>query len=468
MMLKTSLYPHQQAAVNKLLPLRVGALYMEMGTGKTRTVLELIHLRKAAGKLSRVLWLCPCSTRGSLAREIAKHAQQLGGLIRIEGIESLSASVRLTSELLALVEQPDVMLVVDESNLTKNHRAIRTERITLLAQRCRYRMILNGTPVSQCEKDLFAQWCILDWRILGYRSFYTFAANHLQYDPSRPGRVVRTLNVDYLTQRIAPYAFQITREECLTLPPKAYQTIPCRLALAQRDHYIEIAETMLGWLDDQQPSTIYRMFSALQEIISGRYVTVDRKTMRHEPMFPDWRDNPRLTALLDAAGTGADQVLIYAKYTHDIADMQNALSSIASPDQIVQFHGGLRRAEREAALQRFTTGGARFMLANKTCAGYGLNLQCCHHVIYYSNDWDYATRIQSEDRVHRMGQAHPVTVQDLFATGTLDERILRCLRRKENIVDSFRTRMHTGRDSVLQWIGGATDGEGLPEWAERL
>ncbi len=135
--LKTSLFPWQCAAVDKLLGIRVGALYMEMGTGKTRTALEMIQRRLDAGKLDHVLWLCPCSVRENLREDIRKHADGALAHIAIYGIESLSASLRLYDLLLRYVTAGRAMLIVDESNLVKNPKAIRTQRNTELAKHSR-------------------------------------------------------------------------------------------------------------------------------------------------------------------------------------------------------------------------------------------------------------------------------------------------------------------------------------------
>jgi SNF2 family DNA or RNA helicase len=178
---RTRLLPYQQEAVDKLAGLKVGALYMEQGTGKTRTALEIVSRRLEEEKMQIVLWLCPCSVKGNLKNDIIKHCGEVPDEIVIKGIESISGSDRLYVRLAELVEQFSVMLIVDESNLVKNPKALRSQRIIELASKCKYRMILNGTPVSRNEADMYAQWYILDWRILGYKSFYSFARNHLEY-----------------------------------------------------------------------------------------------------------------------------------------------------------------------------------------------------------------------------------------------------------------------------------------------
>lgn len=457
MMLKTSLLPYQKTAVDKLLRLKIGALYMEMGTGKTRTALEIIKLREQ--KIECVLWLCPCSVKTNLRADIDKHSSD-NGIIRIEGIESMSGSVRLYQELIALAEDGTTMLVVDESNLVKNHYAIRSRRIISIAEKCKYRMILNGTPISKTEADLFSQWYLLDWRILGYRSYWSFAANHLEFDERIPGKIVRTLNIDYLTQKIAPYSYQVKKEECLQLPPKHYRTYYFSLTDDQQRHYDEIADEMLFDLDELQPTTIYRLFSALQSIACGRMVTEHKGNIKTAPFFTDHNNDPRLQALMGNLKTMNGKCIIFCRYTHEVLTVAEKIKKVYGNDSAVVFYGDIPQKNRQENLRLFSEDN-RFMVANKNCAGYGLNLQFCSQVVYYSNDWDYATRVQSEDRVHRIGQEDDVTILDLCAYDTIDERIIKCLSRKEGMVSAFKQKIGTAsKDELRKWLKGLEDTDG--------
>lgn len=152
MTLKTDLYEHQKRAVEKLSKIKVGALYMEMGTGKTRTALELIAKRYNAGKINHILWLCPCSVKKTIERELEKHVDGDLSMFTICGIETLSSSIRANVKLLELVQEKQVYLVVDESNLVKKHRAKRTRNIMRLAEHCQYKLILNGTPIAETKR----------------------------------------------------------------------------------------------------------------------------------------------------------------------------------------------------------------------------------------------------------------------------------------------------------------------------
>lgn len=453
MKLITPLYDHQKQAVEKLSRIKIGALYMEMGTGKTRTALELIAKRFNAGKVDHILWLCPCSVKKTIEREIQKHIHGDDiSMFTICGIETLSSSIRTNRELLQLVRQKKTYLIVDESILVKNSRAKRTQSIMRLADYCEYKLILNGTPISRNEADLFAQWYILDWRILGYRSFWSFSRNHVIWDDKIRGRIKEVINVDYLVRKIAPYTFQVKKEECLNLPDKTYTTYYYELSDTQAAHYSEIALKLLVQVDEFRPSTIYRLFSSLQSVISGFIVYPEQRTKKL--LFQNPLDNPRIQMLLDIISTikDEDKVIIYCNYQQEIQDITQVLEQRYSKGSAVTFYGKDNLKKRQENIQQFEN-HARFLIANRSCAGYGLNLQFCKYIIFYSHSWDLATRSQAEDRIHRIGQVHPVQIIDICAEETLDERILDCLHRKQNLVEIFKDHIAQRKFSLAQWLG---------------
>lgn len=260
---KTELLPHQIDAVNKLKKLKVGALFMEQGTGKSLVAIELFKLRYLKGKADRVIWLCPCSAKDNIKQQIIKHAPEyLLDRFVICGIETLSSSIRANVYLLKKVDKEKCFLIVDESLLVKNPKAIRTKNVIRLSEKAVYRIILNGTPVSRNEADLYSQFYILDWRILGYKSYWSFEANHLEYDEY--GNVRRALNTDYLARKMEPYTYQVSKKDCLKLPPKIYEDEYIFMTDRQMEYYDRIADKLLLEIDEYQPQTIYRLFAAMQ------------------------------------------------------------------------------------------------------------------------------------------------------------------------------------------------------------
>ena len=452
---------HQIAAVEKLRKVKVGALLMDMGTGKTLTALELGIRRLNAGKADCILWLCPVSVRRTIAAEVDKHTDAMWEIVRprgirnpdanvyIAGIESLSSSVSLNARLLELTQAKRCFLVCDESSLIKNPKARRTLAIWRLGERCPYRLILNGTPLSNNETDLYAQWYLLDPRILGYSSFYAFAANHLEYDPDRPGRVVKAHNVEYLTRKMQPYLYQVRKDECRDLPRKSYSAHWYDMTLSQRLVYVRTRNEMLDEIGtgDPKPHQIYRMFTALQQIVSGIMPG-------GQPIFEDALDNPRIRTLLRIVKLLPDdrKAIIWCKYRHEIETVMGVL------DNAVALHGGVKPAQRDEALERFRK-EVRFLVANKRVGAFGLNLQHCSYAIYYSNDFSWETRSQSEDRIHRAGQTENCHIVDIICSRSIDEQIHRCLSRKEGLVEAFRARIGETKDlmNLRRWIDGAED-----------
>lgn len=459
--MKTELYDYQRAAVEKLLPLKIGALYMEMGTGKTRTALEIIKNRLERSKIDRVIWLCPCSVKKNLENDLVHHCGGMPDFISICGIETLSTSVKWNLKMRELAGDR-TMLIVDESNLVKNPRALRTEHITTLAGMCKYRMILNGTPITKNYADLFSQWYLLDWRVLGYRSWYSFAANHLQYDERLPSKVVRNLNVEYLARRIAPYTYEVSKADVLELPPKNYYTCIVGMTEEQSHVYFDVGMAMIELLDEYVPETIYRMFSALQAVISGNYVTGLRSHIKTSPMFGDPLENPRIQGLLDIVDDMKDEkVIIFCKFTQEVHDITSVLNNCYGSNAAVEFIGELSQARRNESIEKFR-GDAQFLVANKQCAGYGLNLQFCRNAIFYSNNFNWGTRAQAEDRVHRIGQTKDVHIWDIICDGTLDDKIISCLSSKENMLDKFKSEIKEIKDNkeiAKQWMFGGGENQ---------
>lgn len=456
-MLKTKLLPFQEEAYNKLIKLKVGALYLEMGLGKTRTTLEIIQTRLDKNKITKVLWLCPCSTKKNLEIQIKEHSDLINH-IEIFGIESISMSDNTYLQIHNIVSTFNCMLVVDESNLIKNYKALRSKRITELSSFCKYKLILNGTPVTRTEADLFSQWYILDWRILGYRSYFSFSANHLVWDEEHR-KITTILNKNYLTSRIAPYTYQARKKDVLNLPNKIYEKVFYSLDEAQRKHYNYVKEKILSEFENATPFNvvylIYKLLTALQHVVSGRIV-VTTDTITTKDFFVKVENNPRIITLLNTISqiSNDEKIIIWCKYTKEILEIEKVLKKEYGNSSTALFYGDIPQNKRNDEINKFKT-SARFLIGNKNSGGYGLNLQFANYMIFYSNDYDWGTRSQAEDRIHRIGQTSTTTYIDLIAYGSIDERIIDNLKRKENLVSTLKKLLNEKKDkNIKKWLDG--------------
>ena len=120
----------QELAFEKLSRLKVGALFMEMGTGKTKVALDLIASK--ASRVDYILWICPCSLKSEIEAERSKWHPEL--TLDIVGCESIGSSGRIYLQTLSKTKDRRCFVVVDESLKIKNREAKRTERIIRIGE----------------------------------------------------------------------------------------------------------------------------------------------------------------------------------------------------------------------------------------------------------------------------------------------------------------------------------------------
>jgi SNF2 family DNA or RNA helicase len=428
--------PHQAIAVKKMLPTRVGALFMDMGTGKTRTAIEIIHHRQK--QISKIVWFCPVSLKETIKHEITKHTdskdiycfdqktnqRNINDVFwYVVGIESMSLSARVILTINELIDT-DTFVIVDESSYIKGHRSARTNWITNLSERAKYRMILTGTPISQGVVDLFSQFRFLSPKILGYASFYSFAANHLEYSDKFPNMIVRAHNTEWLAAKIKPYVYQVTKDECLDLPKKLYETRYFSMTNDQREWYENVKMEALEYMEEWNSYTIFQLFSKLQQIVCG---FLNAKNI----IFPHDRVDIMHSVIEQIQDD--EKIIIWCKYEHDIMEITEALGS----ENVAQFYGKVNLKNREKSILDFKN-EKRFFLATESCGGHGLTLNESNYTIFYNNGFKYAERMQAEDRNHRIGQAKPVTYIDIICKDSIDERIDQAIYSKGSVVQDFK------------------------------
>lgn len=445
MSLKTKLMSHQKVAFNKLKDLKVSALFMDMGTGKTRTVFEFIEYRKVKGTLKHSLWLCPLAVKREIAKEILKHTDYTYYIfdnkpipkgidvdIYICGIESL-ISDRVFLECLDLDKQ---YVICDESIFIKNPTAIRTQRVIKIGKGVRYKTILNGTPISNNEADLFTQFYFLDERILGFHSYFSFANEHVVMSELYKGKIAYIDGVEKITRKIIPYSYQVKKSECFNLPSKLYLERYCYLDEEQMFEYEKVRNEYLDLMEeDMNPYTIFNMFSALQSVVC--YLNQDRNKIKEDE-------------LLNYLEYTKGKVVIISKYVKEIAMLKKLLK-----DRDIYLYYGNNKCN----IDDFLSSEKGILIANSACIGYGLNLQACHNLIYYSNKFNYAERLQTEDRFQRKGQTEQVVICDFICENTIDTFIQKNITNKEFKLKKLVAQIADTKNKKLlkEIVGGVRD-----------
>lgn len=458
----TELMPHQADAVAKLLPSKVNALFAEMGTGKSRILIELAKIR--AGKWDVFFWFTPVSAKQNAFGQLLEHTnlteQEIavwGDKINpkrfnIIGIESMSSSARTILAYTRAVTK-NSFVAVDESGYIKGHKSNRTKQITDISCVARYRAVLTGTPFTQGVVDLFSQMRFLSPKILGYRSFGSFAANHLEYRTRvneygravPTGQIVKAHDIDVLAAKIAPYTYQVLKSECLDLPEKSYETRWCSLSPEQKDLYESVKKRILFDLsyEDWSPVRIFHLFTALQTVVCGWY-----KDPYHEIAHVNHTRIETLMSLAEEIPSG-EHVIIWAKYREAVTQISKALGEKYGQESVHIFTGESTEAARNKSLQAWRDSGG-WLVATQAVGSHALTLNEAAYVIFYADGFKYAERMQAEDRCHRIGQNRKPVYITIRCRETIDERIAQAISKKGSVLVDFLEEINDVRKKGLK------------------
>lgn len=221
-----ALKPQQKSAKQKLIDNKVGALFMKMGTGKTRVAVELVN---AIPDLDLVVWIGPLrsirpldETMPSVIDEINKWDGFKAPEVIYMGVETIQSSDRQYLQLYKKIATAwKAFIVVDESIKIKNHTAKRTKRLLELSKMVEYKLILNGEPITRDLLDIWAQIQFLSPEILNmdiaefkdtFCKYTTITKRFGGYKQYTKEFITGYENIDYLYSLIGEYVFECDLE----------------------------------------------------------------------------------------------------------------------------------------------------------------------------------------------------------------------------------------------------------------
>lgn len=399
---------NQEKAFEKLSKLKCGALFMEMGTGKTKVALDLINSK--LNKIDYVLWICPVSIKNEIEAEKNKWYPQLE--LNIVGCESLGSSDRIYLETLRSIENKNVFTVVDESLKIKNSDAKRTKRILNIGSLSKYRLILNGTPVSKNVMDLYTQMQFLSPKILNMTELEfknTFCEYYLR--GKLKGFVKRTYNTEYLISLIEPYIFDSNLELEIN---SAYEDI--YYANEYLEEYQEIKSDILNSYLSDGKLDFFILSTRLQRCYTKSYTN----------------------ALYNLVNKIDSQIIVYVKYLKNIPEGMQKITGIESLNQ------------RKQILNDFKNNQFKVLFMTYGVGSFGLNLQFCNNIIFADQTFDYSQKIQAEHRIYRLGQSKDVHYYNLICECGMEKVIMKSLNKKINLLDEIKKEINKGGEK--EWI----------------
>ncbi len=462
---KTKPYAHQITALERSWNKAHFAYFMEMGTGKSKVLIDNIAMLYDKGKINGALIVAPKGVyQNWFDIEIPNHmpthiekkmvlwkasfmkgneivSKEVDPLfetgtdlhILIMNVEALSTKngVTFANKFLSCHE---TLMAIDESTTIKNPDAIRTKSIVQLGKSAKYRRILTGSPVTKSPLDLYKQCEFLNEGLLDYTSYYAFKARYAVLRTANFGGrsvqiVVGYRNLDELSERIEQFSYRVLKEDCLDLPPHSFTKRIIQLSKEQQKIYQSMKQLALAQLDGKLMTTATALVQLmrLHQITCGHFKSDDGIIQKIK--------NERLDALMDILSEVENKAVIWAHYKYDIEVIVEAIKKEYGPDSYVTYYGDTPSEIRQNNIKLFQDENSkvRFLIGTPQTGGYGITLTAGNVMIYYSNGYDLEKRTQSEARINRAGQKRKMTYIDIIAEDTVDEKIVNALRKKIDI-----------------------------------
>ncbi len=378
----TTLTQQQTQAIGHLHQWKVGALFMEPGTGKTRVALTLVN----STPCTDIFWVGPLRTLDTIRQEVAKW-----GGFKMEahyyGVESISQSGRIYLQLHNEVKNSHMpFIVIDESLKIKNATAKRTQRMLQISQLTEWKMVLNGTPVSRNLLDMWPQMEFLSPKILNMSlaTFKNTFCNYTTVTKRIGGRqytrefITGMENIDYLHSLIRHYVYECDLKMNIT---QKWHTVQYEISPDNYNRYLELKDYYLS--DETLEWKNNNIFFAMTTQMQMAYCT----------------DQAKVEAVREILQQHTpEKTIIFCRYI----------------------------MTQELCRQEFP----KCQVLSMQKSSLGLNLQDCNTTIYFDKVWDYALYIQSTRRTYRTGQEQDCQYYELTGDVGLEQLIDRNIRKK--------------------------------------
>ena len=474
---KTKPYEHQLKALERSWDKEYFAYFMEMGTGKSKVLIDNASMLYDKGEINGLLLVAPkgvyknwykneipthmvdhiqknvvlWETSNSSADQIKKlnslFATNTDFHILIMNVEALSYP-KATEFARRFLDSHKAMMAIDESTTIKTPTANRTKNILKLKPLAKYRRILTGSPITNSPLDLWSQAQFLDSWLLGFDSYWAYRSHYCVMKTMNLGSRTVSVpvgpnkrNLPELEDKIKKFSERVLKDDCLDLPKRTYVTREIELTGVQRRLYNEMRKYALSELDGKvcSTSTVMVQLLRLHQISCGYHPTDDGK--------PQELPCNRLTELMDILWELSGKAVIWSYYQKDVERIITDIKKHFGEDSVVDYYGLTPQDERQQNIEKFQNNPkCRFFVGTTQTGGYGITLTAASTMIYYSNGYDLEKRLQSEARIDRIGQTKPMTYIDLVAEDTIDKKVQKALRTKMNIASDVMG------EELKQWI----------------
>ena len=432
-----TLFKHQQEALQKAKNQTHYALFHECGLGKTLAALAIIDARLDESDTHyKTLVVAPCTLLENWQDEIQKftdmRAVALTGSRKARSVRlQESADIYLInyeslrilySELIA---KRFSCVIFDESHALKNHMSQQSKAGYKVAMSIPHRIIMTGTPIMNSPLDVFGQYLCINPAIFG-PSFFRFRAQYAIMGGFLGKQVQKYVNMETFKRKVLSCADIKSKAECLDLPPKLYEVVRVDMLPEQTKMYKQLREQFITAYKDAvvtAPVMLTRLMR-FSQITAGFYKTIEGKEISYE-------SNPKHEWLIEWIKETQAKTVVFVRFIKELHDLEASLTTAGI--QFVSVYGETR--DRIGVVKSFNdVASIQVFIGQIDTAGQGINLQSASYCVFLSNNYSYGDREQAESRIHRAGQtAQNCTYIDVVARDTIDEKVLKILKKKESL-----------------------------------
>lgn len=437
-----NLFKHQERARDFILGNRgCGALFMEVGTGKTLTALSIYKELRSKEPALKMLVICPISLiNAAWGEDVKKFTEFTYCNLRDKTTKADIYIINYESYRLEkyqnLINTLGVdMIVLDESSKIRNPKSITTKTLLHNRSNFKYRIVMSGTPAPNGHEEYWPQIKFVS-NILP-DSFYRFRNIYMKLErngheigfvhPSKVGEYFRKgfkyvlRDQDAFIKTISPVCFWAKKKDCLDLPETTDVYREVILSDSQMKAYRDMKRHMIAELGDKLivANVALTRLMKLRQICAG--FALDSEGEAHE-----LKDNSKvneLMALLDEIGD--KQVIIWLQFHKEFEILEKLIPNHATLYSLTK--------DRDKSIEDFKAGRVQYLLAHPKSGGHGLTLTNCDTMIFFSLDYSFEGIEQARGRIHRPGQNNKCTYIYLIASKTIDEDIKNALDKKENL-----------------------------------
>lgn len=429
-----NLHGYQEYACQRIIDTPKSALFMEMGLGKTLTTLTAIDRLRASGEVRKVLVIAPLRVaEDTWAREVGKWGFHLS-VSKVLGTEAKRREALKTQAdiyvinrenvpwiveyyLLQKVGWPFDMVVIDELSSFKSPSSKRFKALKKIRPLIKRVVGLTGTPTPNSLLDLWAQIYLLDG---GDRLGSSMTRYQDEYFvPGRKnGHIVYEWRLkagaqNKIQNKISDIVVSMRAKDFLTLPKRITIETPVPLPDKAKKLYNDLEQDLLIPFDgaDVTAETAAVLANKLHQMANGR-IYDENKAARvvHDAKLDSLED-------IVEASLGKP-ILVFYWYKHDL-------------EAILERFPNAQTLDKPEQIERWNNKQIPLLLAHPASVGHGLNLQeGGRHIVWYSLTWSLELYEQANARLDRQGQVERPIIQHLISEGTIDEDIMKALRRK--------------------------------------